>query len=33
VHAMVPLGWPQGRHGPLTRLPLGKMVHRDRWQD
>ena len=33
VHAMVPLGCPQGRHGPLTRLPLGKMVHRDRWQD
>ena len=32
VHAMVPLGWPQGRHGALTRLPLAKMVHRDRWQ-
>lgn len=31
VHAMVPLGWPRGGHGPLTRLPLDQMVHRDRW--
>lgn len=33
VHAMVPLGWPRGAHGPLTRQPLDKMVHWDRWQD
>ena len=33
VHAMVPLGWPQGSHGPLTRQPLAKMVHFDRWSD
>ena len=33
VHAMVPLGWPQGAHGPLTRQPLSRMVHFDRWSD
>jgi len=33
VHAMIPLGWPQGAHGPLTRRPLEEMVHWDRWQD
>ena len=33
VHAMVPLGWPQGSHGPLTRRPLAEMVHFDRWTD
>ena len=31
VHAMVPLGYPRGKHGPLTRLPLDQMVHHDRW--
>lgn len=31
VHAVVPLGYPQGRHGPLRRAPLDEMVHRDRW--
>ena len=33
VHAMVPLGWPRGGHGPLTRMPLESMVHYDRWSD
>ncbi|MEY3588935.1 MAG: hypothetical protein RJA47_1531 [Actinomycetota bacterium] len=33
VHAMVPLGYPRGKHGPLTRLPLDQMVHHDRWRD
>ena len=33
VHAMVPLGYPQGSHGPLTRLPLESMVRYDRWSD
>lgn len=33
VHAMVPLGWPRGSHGPLTRMPLQEMVRYDRWVD
>lgn len=33
VHALVPLGWPKGRHGPLRRAPLDDMVMRDRWRD
>lgn len=33
VHAMVPLGYPRGKHGPLTRLPLDQMVHHDKWHD
>lgn len=33
VHAMVPLGYPRGKHGPLTRLPLDQMVHHDKWRD
>ena len=33
VHAMVPLGWPRGGHGPLTRMPLERMVRYDRWSD
>lgn len=31
VHAVVPLGYPKGRHGPLRRAPLTEMVHHDRW--
>jgi len=31
VHAVVPLGYPKGRHGPLRRAPITEMVHRDRW--
>ncbi len=31
VHAIVPLGFPKGSHGPLQRAPLAEMVHRDRW--
>lgn len=33
VFAMVPLGTPQGSHGPLRRAPLGTMVKWDRWSD
>lgn len=33
VHAMVPIGYPRGKHGPLTRLPLDQMVHHDKWRD
>lgn len=31
VHAMVPLGHPKGKHGPLRRAPLADMVHHDTW--
>ena len=31
VYAMVPLGYPQGQHGPLTRAPFEEMVKFDRW--
>lgn len=31
VYAMVPLGYPRGNHGPLTRAPLEEMVKFDRW--
>lgn len=33
VYAMVPLGYPMGKHGPLRRAPLDQMVKYDRWSD
>ena len=33
VYAMVPLGHPMGKHGPLGRAPLSQMVKYDRWSD
>jgi nitroreductase len=33
VYAMVPLGYPMGKHGPLRRAPLSHMVKYDRWSD
>lgn len=32
VHAMIPLGYPKGKHGPLRRAPLEDMVKFDRWK-
>ena len=29
--AMMPIGWPVDRFGPLTRRPLGEVVHADGW--
>ena len=29
--AMMPIGWPVDRFGPLTRRPLGEVVHVDGW--
>src|SRR5262245_18097563 len=29
--AMMPIGWPVDRYGPLTRRPLSEVVHKDRW--
>lgn len=31
VHAMVPLGYPVGQHGPLQRAPLNTMMHMNTW--
>lgn len=31
VHAMVPLGYPVGQHGPLQRAPLNTMLHMNTW--
>ena len=29
--ALMPVGWPLDKFGPLTRRPLAEVVHRDRW--
>ncbi len=29
--ALMPIGWPLGKFGPLTRRPLAEIVHADRW--
>ena len=29
--AMMPIGWPIDRFGPLSRRPLGEVAHADRW--
>lgn len=29
--ALMPIGWPLDRFGPLTRRPLTEVVHADRW--
>ena len=33
VYAMVPIGYPMGKHGPLRRALLSQMVKYDRWSD
>jgi nitroreductase len=29
--AVIPVGWPQGRFGPVKRRPAAEVIHRDRW--
>jgi len=29
--ALMPIGWPQGRFGPVNRRPLSEVAHADRW--
>jgi nitroreductase len=29
--AVIPVGWPRGRLGPVTRRPVAEVIHRDRW--
>jgi nitroreductase len=31
TYALIPVGWPLGRFGPVTRRPVAEVVHRDRW--
>lgn len=31
THAIVPVGWPTGRFGPVTRRPAGEAIHWERW--
>jgi nitroreductase len=31
VYAIVPVGWPKGKLGPVTRRPAREAIHRDRW--
>jgi nitroreductase len=31
TYAMIPVGWPVGRLGPVRRHPVEGMIHRDRW--
>lgn len=30
-YVIVPVGWPLGRFGPVTRLPVAETVRFDRW--
>ena len=30
--ALMPIGWPLDRFGPLTRRPLDEVAHADRWE-
>ncbi len=32
IAATIPLGWPEGRFGPVQRRPLAEVVHRNGWQ-
>jgi nitroreductase len=29
--ALIPVGWPRGRFGPVVRRPVPEAIHRDRW--
>lgn len=31
TYALLPIGYPMGRFGPVRRLPLGEIVYGDRW--
>jgi nitroreductase len=30
-YALLPIGYPMGRFGPVRRVPLGDVVYEDRW--
>jgi nitroreductase len=31
TYAVIPVGWPKGRFGPVTRRPAAQAIHWDRW--
>jgi nitroreductase len=31
TYAVIPIGWPRGRFGPVRRKPVETVIHRDRW--
>jgi nitroreductase len=31
LYAVIPIGWPMGRFGPVARRPAAEVIHRDRW--
>jgi nitroreductase len=31
MYAVIPVGWPLGRFGPVKRRPAAEVIHRDRW--
>jgi nitroreductase len=31
TYALLPIGWPRGRFGPVRRAPLAEVVYSDRW--
>jgi nitroreductase len=33
AQALIPIGFPMGRFGPVNRLPVEQVMHRDRWSD
>jgi len=33
IAAMIPMGYPQGKFGPVTRNPVEEVIHWDRWGD
>ncbi|MGK2928153.1 MAG: nitroreductase family protein [Acidimicrobiales bacterium] len=33
ICATIPLGRPQGKHGPVRRRPVAELVYEDRWED
>ena len=32
IGATIPVGYPKGRFGPLTRKPVGEVIHWNGWQ-
>jgi nitroreductase len=30
-YALIPIGYPMGRFGPVRRIPLADVVYEDRW--
>ena len=31
TYAVIPIGWPRGKFGPVSRRPAAEAIHRERW--